>query len=225
MRRLAPRRRRSSRSVPRMYEWLDLDGEAGQDYWAAMELCGRVRAGEPRGHPRGVREAERAKPVAVVAEPPQLRLARRRHVIHRKGATPAEAGVLGIIPGSMGTPRTSSSGSGNPDGLHERLARGGPARAARRAKDTITMHEVRACPGRARRPRPRASSVDESPLAYKDIERVLEISGRGRAAPAGRPDAAGRRDHGRRARRGLTWGCAPNSLFIGQWRRSRPHPP
>jgi tRNA-splicing ligase RtcB len=28
-------------------------------------------------------------------------------IVHRKGATPAGAGVLGIIPGSMGTPDMS----------------------------------------------------------------------------------------------------------------------
>ena len=38
--------------------------------------------------------------------------------VHRKGATYAAAGVLGIIPGSMATPGFLVRGLGQPDSLH-----------------------------------------------------------------------------------------------------------
>src|SRR5688572_25988248 len=39
-------------------------------------------------------------------------------VVHRKGATPAGNGVLGIIPGSMATPGFVVRGKGNAASLH-----------------------------------------------------------------------------------------------------------
>jgi tRNA-splicing ligase RtcB len=93
--------------------WLDLSSEAGQEYWAAMELMGRYAAAN-----HAVIHAHVARHLAA-----EVRLDienhhnfawRERHrlpdgseaevIVHRKGATPAGAGVLGIIPGSMGTP-------------------------------------------------------------------------------------------------------------------------
>ena len=42
----------------------------------------------------------------------------REVIVHRKGATPAGAGVLGIIPGSMASPGFVVRGKGQPESLH-----------------------------------------------------------------------------------------------------------
>ena len=47
-------------------------------------------------------------------------------IVHRKGATPAGAGVLGIIPGSMGTPGYVVRGKGVARVVEFRGARRGP---------------------------------------------------------------------------------------------------
>ena len=91
--------------------WLDLASDAGQEYWAAMELMGRYAAAN-----HALIHAHVARALGVEV---QLDIEnhhnfawRERHrladgtdadvIVHRKGATPAGAGVLGIIPGSMG---------------------------------------------------------------------------------------------------------------------------
>jgi len=42
----------------------------------------------------------------------------REVIVHRKGATPAGEGVLGIIPGSMASPAFVVSGKGNAESLN-----------------------------------------------------------------------------------------------------------
>ena len=95
--------------------WLELSSEAGQEYWAAMELMGRyAAANHALIHAHIAREL--GVEVLLDIENHHNFAWRERHrlqdgtdadvVVHRK-ATPAGAGVLGIIPGSMGTPGTS----------------------------------------------------------------------------------------------------------------------
>ena len=88
--------------------------EAGQEYWAGDGADGRVRRRQPRADPPAHRARARRGGAPRHREPPQLRLARaarlpdgreRELIVHRKGATPAGAGVLGIIPGLDGHAR------------------------------------------------------------------------------------------------------------------------
>ena len=55
-------------------------------------------------------------------------------IVHRKGATPAGEGVLGIIPGSMASPGFVVSGKGNPESLN--CASHGAGRVMSRTKAT-----------------------------------------------------------------------------------------
>jgi tRNA-splicing ligase RtcB len=48
----------------------------------------------------------------------------REVLVHRKGATPAGAGVLGVIPGSMGTPGFLVRGRGATDSRTHALTHG-----------------------------------------------------------------------------------------------------
>ena len=69
-------------ALPRRYKdlgrlaWLDLDSEAGQEYWAGDEPDGRVRRGEPRGDPPAGHEAARRRDHRRRREPSQLRVER-----------------------------------------------------------------------------------------------------------------------------------------------------
>jgi len=105
--------------------WLDLDSEAGQEYWAAMELMGRYAAASHELIHRHVREAIGCRLLADLEnhhnfawrEEHIVDGATRTLIVHRKGATPAGHGVLGIIPGSMGTPGYLVRGLGEPSSL------------------------------------------------------------------------------------------------------------
>ena len=160
--------------VPKMYEWLDIDSQAGQDYWAAMELAGAFAKANHEVIHAAFAKKSGLTALAVVQNHHNFAYRDGDTVLHRKGATPAESGVLGVIPGSMGTSSYIVVGLGNPDGLNSASHGAGRRTSRRQAKDTITMHEARAWL-KQRDVLVRGLSVDESPQAYKDIERVLDV--------------------------------------------------
>jgi tRNA-splicing ligase RtcB len=157
-----------------MYEWLSLDSQAGQDYWTAMELAGAFAKANHEVIHAAFAKRSGLKPVAVVQNHHNFAWKVGDLVIHRKGATPAEAGVLGIIPGSMGTASYVVMGLGNPEGLESASHGAGRRMSRRQAKDTISLHATKAFLAE-RDVLVHGLAVDESPQAYKDVERVLEI--------------------------------------------------
>jgi tRNA-splicing ligase RtcB len=93
-------------------------------------------------------------------------------IIHRKGATPAHIGELGIIPGSMATPAYLVMGKGNTSALNSASHGAGRAMSRQDAKGCTTksaMKKMLAGAGVTLID----SSVEENPLAYKDIETVM----------------------------------------------------
>jgi tRNA-splicing ligase RtcB (3'-phosphate/5'-hydroxy nucleic acid ligase) len=160
--------------APKMYEWLDLEGEAGLEYWAAMELAGAfAQACHEVIHAAFARRA-RLDPIAVVQNHHNFAWRRGELVIHRKGATPAEAGALGVIPGSMGSASYLVEGLGAEDALWSASHGAGRRGSRTAARNTISLREARAWLAE-RDILVEGLSVDESPQAYKDIERVMHV--------------------------------------------------
>jgi tRNA-splicing ligase RtcB len=160
--------------VPRYYEWLDLDSEAGQEYWTAMELCGAYASANHHVIHNLFARKSRLPVAAQVENHHNFAWREGDMVVHRKGATPAEAGVLGIIPGSMGTSSYVVVGRGNPDSLMS-TSHGAGRRGSRTwAKSVIAVSEVRRSLA-AQDILVEGLSADESPGAYKDIERVIAL--------------------------------------------------
>ena len=94
-------------------------------------------------------------------------------IVHRKGATPAGAGVLGIIPGSMATPGYVVRGKGRGGVVEFRGAWRGPpdepyARRRRRSRGTRPRELLR-----ERGVTLFSAGLDEVPMAYKDIDEVM----------------------------------------------------
>jgi tRNA-splicing ligase RtcB (3'-phosphate/5'-hydroxy nucleic acid ligase) len=157
-----------------MYEWLDLDGEAGQEYWAAMELAGAfAQANHEVIHAAFARRSS-LKPIAVIQNHHNFAWQQGDLVIHRKGATPAEQGVLGVIPGSMGTASYIVEGRGQPDALWSASHGAGRRGSRTAARNSISMADVRKLL-KQHDVLVEGLSVDESPQAYKDIERVMAL--------------------------------------------------
>ncbi len=161
--------------------WLDLSSSAGQEYWAAMELMGRYAAAN---HALIHRHIARALGVDVLLdlenhhnyawrEPHRLPDGSEADVIvHRKGATPAGKGVLGIIPGSMGTPGYVVRGKGVAASLHSAAHGAGRRMSRTKAKKTFTWdHAQRFL--RERGVTLISAGLDEVPMAYKDIDQVM----------------------------------------------------
>ena len=93
-------------------------------------------------------------------------------VVHRKGATSAQDGEIGIIPGSMGAPSYIVRGRGNPEsfascshGAGRRMGRN----QAKRAIDEAAFKQALA----GTFTKPSRGYLDEAPQAYKDVTTVL----------------------------------------------------
>ena len=157
--------------------WLGLDTAAGQEYWAAMSLAGDYAAACHDQIHRRLARALGEKPLAKIENHHNFawreRLADGREVItHRKGATPAGAGVLGIIPGSMTAPGFIVRGRGAAASLASASHGAGRLLSRTRAKAEIGAADLR---------RQLADhgvellggGLDEAPQAYKDIHTVM----------------------------------------------------
>ncbi len=161
--------------------WLDLSTEAGQEYWSAMELMGRYAAAN---HELIHRYIARALGVEVMLDLENHHnfAWRERHrlpdgsyaevIVHRKGATPAGAGVLGIIPGSMGTPGYVVRGKGVARSLNS-AAHGAGRRMSRTKAKQMFRWETAQKFLRERGVTLLSAGLDEVPMAYKDIDEVM----------------------------------------------------
>lgn len=160
--------------VPRMYEWLELDGDAGKEYWLAMQLAGDyAQANHEVIHAGFVRRAK-LTPLITVQNHHNFAWLSGDMVIHRKGATPAEKGVLGIIPGSMASASYLVEGCGVEEALCSAAHGAGRLGSRNAARSRTTLREVQRLLAE-RDVLIQGLSVDESPLAYKDIERVMAL--------------------------------------------------
>lgn len=157
--------------------WLSLTSEAGQEYWLSMELAGRFASANHAVIHRRVAAAMKLKEAAVVENFHNFAWLETlpdgsRGVVHRKGATPAGDGVLGIIPGSMGDAGYVVRGRGSSVALNSASHGAGRRMSRRAAFDSITR-TTRDTYLRERGVTLLGGNVDESPQAYKDIETVI----------------------------------------------------
>jgi tRNA-splicing ligase RtcB (3'-phosphate/5'-hydroxy nucleic acid ligase) len=156
--------------------WLDLDSEAGQEYWEAMNLMGRYAAAN---HDCIHREVARHLGVEVLADVENHHnfAWKEEHfgeevVVHRKGATPAGKGVLGIIPGSMASPAFVVRGLGEEDSLRSASHGAGRVMSRSKALKTFSWEEVKKQLKQAGVTL-LSSGLDEVPGVYKDIHEVM----------------------------------------------------
>jgi tRNA-splicing ligase RtcB len=96
----------------------------------------------------------------------------REVVVHRKGATPAGEGVLGIIPGSMATPGYVVRGKGSAASLRSAAHGAGRCMSRTAARATCSWDEANAFL-RDRRVTLLSAGLDEVPMVYKDIDAVM----------------------------------------------------
>ncbi len=94
-------------------------------------------------------------------------------LVTRKGAVSAKAGEMGIIPGSMGAKSYIVRGKGNPESFMSCSHGAGRVMSRTQAKLRFTVEDqIRATEGVECRKD--ADVIDEIPMAYKDIDAVME---------------------------------------------------
>ena len=163
--------------------WLPLNTSPGQEYWLAMNLAGRYAAANHRVIHHNAAKAAGLKPAAVVENhhnfawkewvaDASAQGGQREVVVHRKGATPAGAGVLGIIPGSMGDVGYVVSGRGQADALSSASHGAGRLMSRTQATKSITK-TMRDEYLRERGIILLGGGLDEAPQVYKNINEVI----------------------------------------------------
>jgi tRNA-splicing ligase RtcB len=178
--RLALDRCRDLPGAMRHLGWLPLDSAPGQEYWAAMNLMGRYAAANHACIHRHVVANLGARVILDVEnhhnfaweEEHVIDGVRRRVIVHRKGATPAGAGVLGIIPGSMAAPGFLVRGRGLAASLDSASHGAGRRMSRTKARETYRWKEVKPLL-EERGVRLISAGIDEVPHAYKDIHAVM----------------------------------------------------
>jgi len=94
-------------------------------------------------------------------------------IVHRKGATPAGEGVLGVIPGSMADPAYVVCGKGKAESLRSASHGAGRRMSRSQAIKTLDWSEWKS-EIKNRGVRVLSCGLDEVPGVYKDIRKVME---------------------------------------------------
>lgn len=158
--------------------WLDLNTHDGQEYWIAMNLAGDYAKACHDDIHRRIAKALGKRPVVTIENHHNFAWKEivdgKEVIVHRKGATPAQKGVLGIIPGSMTAPGFIVEGKGNPLSIQSASHGAGRLMSRAQCKGTITKSSmtkelenqgVTLIGG----------AVDEAPMAYKNIHTVMKL--------------------------------------------------
>jgi tRNA-splicing ligase RtcB len=160
--------------------WLPLDGADSQEYWTAMNLMGRYAAANHALIHKHVGTKLGASVILDIENHHNFAW-KERHVVdgverevivHRKGAMPAGAGVLGIIPGSMASPGFVVRGKGQPESLHSASHGAGRVMSRTKAMQSFTWSGVKKLLAE-RGVDLLSAGLDEVPGVYKDIHAVM----------------------------------------------------
>ena len=154
---------------------LDINSERGKDYLKDLD-CALEYALENRK--RMINEIEK-----LMGSPKVLDFINRNHnhaevtgneVIHRKGATHAEFGMKGVIPGNMKDGSFIVSGKGNVDSMNSSSHGAGRVLSRSKAKKTLDLDEFNETM-KGVVTNHTDGTLDESPKAYKNIFEVMDL--------------------------------------------------
>ena len=165
--------------------YLPIDSQAGQTYLHEMRYCVDFAYANRKMMMERIKDAVLAVAPPVFFEP-MLNIAhnyaamethfKKNVMVHRKGATRAQEGEIGIIPGSQGTPSYIVRGLGNRESF-ESCAHGAGRKMGRkqaqrqlsldqekkRLDDQGIIHALRS-----------VGDLEEAAGAYKDIDQVID---------------------------------------------------
>jgi len=99
---------------------------------------------------------------------------KRGEWIHRKGATHAQKGMRGVIPGNMRDGSFVVIGKGNAESLSSSSHGAGRVMSRKKARERVSLEEFETSM-QGIRGTVDENTLDESPFAYKDIFEVMEL--------------------------------------------------
>lgn len=156
--------------------YFDINTTEGQEYWMAMNLAGDYAS--------ACHEVIHQKMIKVIGGNVLAKVENHHNfawkemhngeetIVHRKGATPAGKGVLGIIPGSMTAPGFLVRGKGDEHSINSASHGAGRQMSRTAAIKNITKEQMRAVL-KEHDVTLIGAGLDEAPMAYKDINTVM----------------------------------------------------
>lgn len=156
--------------------WLDMDSQEGQEYWAAMNLMGRFASANHEVIHNNVTKLSGAQTLATIENHHNFAWKEEHNgqsmYVHRKGATPAGLGDLGVIPGNMADSCFVVRGKGNAASLNSASHGAGRRMSRTKAKQQFNW-SVWKDHLKHKNVRLLAGGLDEVPGAYKNIHDVM----------------------------------------------------
>ncbi len=156
--------------------WLDLSSQEGNEYWLAMNLAGDYASACHDVIHKKITQAVGGQVLAKVENHHNFAWKENWNgqevLVHRKGATPAAKGVLGIIPGSMTAPGFLVRGRGEVSSINSASHGAGRRMSRTKAMAAITQADMKEIL-RKHQVTLIGAGLDEAPMAYKDINQVM----------------------------------------------------
>ena len=156
--------------------YLDLDSEAGDAYWKAMNLAGDYASACHEIIHQKMARALGAERLAQVENHHNFAWKENWNgeevIVHRKGATPAGKDIMGIIPGSMTAPGFLVRGKGEGAAIHSASHGAGRLMSRTKALETISKKDMQQALDEMGVTLLGAGR-DEAPMAYKNIHTVM----------------------------------------------------
>jgi tRNA-splicing ligase RtcB len=152
--------------------WLGMDTDLGREYWAAMQLMGEFAAANHECIHKKVLALAGLESCGVIENHHNFAWEENGLIVHRKGATPAQEGVLGIIPGSMASPAYIVVGKGNEASINSASHGAGRRMSRKQCKRELDWGEARA-DLKEKGIWLLDAGLDEMMGAYKDIDAVM----------------------------------------------------
>ncbi|MBA3237060.1 MAG: RtcB family protein [Parachlamydiaceae bacterium] len=161
--------------------WLPLAREEGQEYWNSMHLAGEFASANHHVIHSRIAKAAGLQSIASIenhhnfawSEKIRVNGIEKDAIVHRKGATPAGKGALGVIPGTMADIGFVVVGKGNPDSLNSASHGSGRQMSRSSAIKTIT-HQQHADYLARQGVTLIGGGLDEAPQAYKPIQKIID---------------------------------------------------
>lgn len=171
-------------SVPDKWQlaFLPFDSDEGQTYFAEMNYCVDFALANRQHMLDTIQEIFKAYLDVYFAEPINIAhnyAAMENHfeknvLVHRKGATRARQGELGIIPGSQGTASYIVRGLGNPQSFYSCSHGAGRKMGRKQAQRELDLETEKAKLKGILHSINRTEDLDEASGAYKDIDIVMD---------------------------------------------------
>jgi len=156
--------------------YLDLNTEAGQEYWLAMNLAGDYASACHEIIHAKIAKALGADILAKVENHHNFAWKEmwfgKEVIVHRKGATPAGKGVMGIIPGSMTAPGFLVRGKGVEQSIYSASHGAGRQMSRSKANKEISKQVMKAVL-KEHGVTLIGAGKDEAPMVYKNIHTVM----------------------------------------------------